>query len=177
MIKKILNSNLFLFIDGWTIFVLVAGLYFGTLCTFVFQYDYGHVDKEQTITQTAVYKSYDRLPGRYRDDSSGIYIYFMDSERLLIRGTEDNFINYRLLKAIKPGTPVHLLLHPRSRHILEFRTDYSYILRFEDTQRNPWWNVVLQWTLGIGSYAAALYALVELIKGALDYRKFISKRR
>ncbi len=113
--------------EAW--FLLIAGLFLGTVFTFGMQYWNAPVTQEDAIHATAVYSSYteSRRDGHVKE----IIVRFEDHEQLYIDGTSASKSLLDCIRSITPGTELELLIHPNSNTILDFRMGKTVLLEFE----------------------------------------------
>ena len=98
--------------EAW--FLLIAGLFLGTVFTFGMQYRNAPVARDDAIHATVVFSSYTerRSNGHVKE----IIVRFEDYEQLYIDGSCINEQVWNGLDTIAPGMKVDLLIHPNSKH-------------------------------------------------------------
>ena len=158
--------------EGW--FLLIVGLFLGTIFTFGMQFWNAPVAEQDAVTDIAVFASYDIRHGR-SGSTKEIIVRFEDRDQLYIDGVcvTDALINQ--LKAIQQGDELMLTIHPNSNTILELQYGNKLLLEFDQTTKKLTNEATGFGVLGILCYVAALIALVQLMQlsGA---RKQITKR-
>ena len=116
---------------GASCFLLIAGLFMGTIFTFGVKYWNEPVTREEAIHTSAIYESYkiQRKRGRVQQ----MTVRFEDYEQLYIDGT---CINDKLLNSINnltPGIEMSMIVHPNSDTIMELHAGDRVLLEFQDT--------------------------------------------
>ena len=144
--------------EAW--FLLIAGLFLGTVFTFGMQYWNAPVTQEDAIHATAVYSSYteSRRDGHVKE----IIVRFEDHEQLYIDGSCITEQMWDGLDTISPGMKVDLMIHPNSNTILDLRMEDSVVLKFEDTSEKLTSEAKGFAGLGIFLYILAAYGLFNL---------------
>ena len=146
-------------VEAW--FLLIAGVFMGTVFTFGMQYWNAPVTQEDTIHTTAVFSSYaaDRREGHVKE----IIVRFEDHEQLCIDGSCINEQVWDGLDTIAPGMEVELMIHPNSNTILDFRMGNSVVLEFENTSEILASEATGFFGLGLFLYILAAYGLFNLV--------------
>lgn len=147
---------------GEALFLVIAGLFIGTVFTFGMQYWNANIDQKDAIHKRAIFDSYKERFGR-RNSTRGIDVYFLDCEQLYI---DSECVDETLrdeLSNIDSGTRVVLMIHPNSDTILDMRVDEKVILEFYDVQEKLGTEKDGFFVLGLILYAMALYGLTNLI--------------
>ena len=162
--ERRLNRSL---LKGAAIFLLIAGIYFGTLFTIVTWYDHGSVTIDQAVPMDAVYSFYEAIPHHYRSGGISNYnikVYFSDGSYKTTDSTLIGDPEFSKLKKLKKGIVLHLLVHPRGSEILECKTDTDTIVDFEYRKSidDRW--LIISYFLGGFFYLCAFFALVKIIK-------------
>lgn len=147
---------------GNAIFLLLAGLFMGTVFTFGMHYWNAPIDQKDAIHKEATFDSYKEKTGK-RNSTKEICVYFLDSEQLYIDGECVNDLLRNELSVIDAGTKVALMIHPNSDTILDMRVNGNIILEYYDVQEKLSAEKDTFLVLGIILYAMALYGLVNLI--------------
>ena len=144
--------------EAW--FLLIAGLFMGTVFTFGMQYWNAPVTQEDAIHATVVYSSYteSRRDGHVKE----IIVRFEDHDQLYIDGSCINEQVRDGLETIAPGMKVDLMIHPNSNTILDFRMGNSVVLEFEDTSAKLTNEAKGFAGLGVFLYILAAYGLYNL---------------
>ena len=145
--------------EAW--FLLIAGLFMGTVFTFGMQYWNAPVTQEDAIHATVVYSSYteSRRDGHVKE----IIVRFEDHDQLYIDGSCINEQVWNGLDTIAPGMKVDLLIHPNSNTILDFRMGNSVVLEFENTSEKLASEATGFGGLGLFLYILAAYGLFNLV--------------
>lgn len=145
--------------EAW--FLLIAGLFLGTVFTFGMQYWNAPVARGDAIHATVVFSSYteSRSDGHVKE----IIVRVEDHEQLYIDGSCINEQVRNGLDTIAPGMKVDLLIHPNSNTILDFRMGNSVVLEFEDTSEKLTSEATGFWGLGLFLYILAAYGLFNLV--------------
>lgn len=144
--------------EAW--FLLIAGLFLGTVFTFGMQYWNAPVARDDAIHATVVFSSYTerRSDGHVKE----IIVRFEDHDQLYIDGSCINEQVRDGLETIAPGMKVDLLIHPNSNTILDFRMGNSVVLEFEDTSDKLTNEAKGFAGLGVFLYILAAYGLYNL---------------
>ena len=145
--------------EAW--FLLIAGLFLGTVFTFGMQYWNAPVARGDAIHATVVFSSYteSRRDGHVKE----IIVRFEDHEQLYIDGSCINEQVRNGLDTIAPGMKVDLLIHPNSNTILDFRMGNSVVLEFENTSEKLASEATGFGGLGLFLYILAAYGLFNLV--------------
>ena len=145
--------------EAW--FLLIAGLFLGTVFTFGMQYWNAPVARGDAIHATVVFSSYteSRSDGHVKE----IIVRFEDHEQLYIDGSCINEQVWNGLDTIAPGMKVDLLIHPNSNTILDFRMGNSVVLEFENTSEKLASEATGFFGLGLFLYILAAYGLFNLV--------------
>ncbi len=111
------------------IFLLVAGLFMGTVFTFLVQYANAPVSREESRHITAVFSSYgtQRERGRVKE----IIVRFADHDQLYIDGSCISDALLDSVEILSPGTELTMIVHPNSNTILDLRVGKLVLLEFE----------------------------------------------
>ena len=158
--------------EAW--FLLIIGLFMGTIFTFGMQFWNSSIDEEDAIMDTAIFASYDVGHGK-SGSTKEIIVRFEDREQLYIDGVCASSALINRLKAIKQGDEVMLTIHPNSNKILELQYGNLTLLEFDQTTKKLTNEATGFGVLGMLCYAAALTALVQLMQ-LRKTRSLITKR-
>ena len=116
------------------IFVLIAGLFFGSVFTFGMQYWNSEAKREECTmidTQFISYKEI-RQPKRPMEIKE-IAVDCINDERYFIDGVSINSDLRNSLSGLSKHQKIRLLIHPNSNTIVEFSTENCKILIFDET--------------------------------------------
>lgn len=144
--------------EAW--FLLIAGLFLGTVFTFGMQYWNAPVTQEDAIHTTDVFSSYTK--NRRNGDVKEIIVRFENHEQLYIDGSCINEQVWDGLEMISPGMEVELMIHPNSNTILDFRKGNLVVLEFENTSEKLANEATGFMGLGVFLYILAAYGLFNL---------------
>lgn len=147
--------------EAW--FLLIIGLFMGTIFTFGMQFWNSSIDEEDAIMDTAIFASYDVRHGK-SGSTKEIIVRFEDREHLYIDGVcvTDALINQ--LKAVKHGDELMLTIHPNSNTILELQYGNKLLLEFDQTTKKLMNEATGFTGLGILCYLAAIAGLLRILK-------------
>ena len=147
--------------EAW--FLLIIGLFMGTIFTFGMQFWNSSIDEEDAIMDTAIFASYDVRHGK-SGSTKEIIVRFEDREQLYIDGVcvTDALINQ--LKAVKHGDELMLTIHPNSNTILELQYGNKLLLEFDQTTKKLMNEATGFTGLGILCYLAAIAGLLRILK-------------
>lgn len=158
---KITKSNKSSISKGQALFLLLAGLFMGTIFTFGMHYWNAPVERANAIQKEAAFDYYKEDFSKH--NTRGISVYFIDCEQLYIDGECVNDQLRKDLADISAGTKVELMIHPNSDTILDMRVQNQVILDFDDVQEKLSGENKIFFVLGILCYAIALGGLWQLI--------------
>lgn len=147
--------------EAW--FLLIIGLFLGTIFTFGMQFWNSSIDEEDAIMDTAIFASYDVRHGK-NGSTKEIIVRFEDREQLYIDGVCASSALINRLKAIKQGDEVMLTIHPNSNKILELQYGYQTLLEFNQTSKKLTNEATGFMGLGILCYLAAIAGLLRILK-------------
>ena len=119
---------------GLAIFLLIAGLFLGSVFTFGMQYWNSEVTREDCTlidTQFVSYKEI-RQPKRPMEIKE-IAVYCVNNERYFIDGVSINSDLRNSLSELSKHQKIYILIHPNSNTIVEFSTENGTILTFNET--------------------------------------------
>ncbi len=144
------------------IFLLLAGLFLGTIFTFGMRYWHAPVSREDCTQVNTEFVSY-----RERTRRGSIQLIYIDcanGQRYEIDGA---CISQPVLDGVgnlQPQEPITLLIHPNSDTILELSDESGTLMAFDDAAQRVAGDTLLFTVLGILMYAAALGGLYTLIR-------------
>lgn len=142
-------------------FFVIVGIIMGTVFSFGMQYWESSVSKEEAIYTEAEFSSYKIIYGQ-RHSVKEVRIDLIDREPLFIDGTCCSQMVLEKLKHIKPGSALHMYVHPNSSTLLEIYDGSTAILMFDDTVEKLASEVSDFLFLGIFMYLIAAYGLLKL---------------
>ena len=119
---------------GLAIFLLIAGLFLGSVFTFGMQYWNSNVTRDECTlidTQFVSYKEI-RQPKRPMEIKE-IAVDCVNNERYFIDGASINSDLRNSLSELSKHQKIRLLIHPNSNTIVEFSTENGTILTFNET--------------------------------------------
>ena len=147
--------------EAW--FLLIVGLFVGTIFTFGMQFWNAPIAEQDAITDTAIFASYDVRHGK-SGSTMEIIVRFEDRNQLYIDGVcvIDALTNQ--LKAIQQGDEVMLTIHPNSNTILELQYGNLTLLEFDQTTKKLTNEATGFIGLGILCYLAAIAGLLRILK-------------
>ena len=119
---------------GLAIFLLIAGLFLGSVFTFGMQYWDSEVTREDCTlidTQFVSYKEI-RQPKRPMEIKE-IAVDCVNNERYFIDGVSINSDLRNALSELSKHQKICILIHPNSNTIVEFSTENGTILTFNET--------------------------------------------
>lgn len=143
------------------VFLLIAGLFIGTVFTFGMRYWNAPVAREEAVAVTATFAS--SKESRDNGDVKEILLRFEDHDQLHIDGSCITEALRSRVSAITPGTTLSLLVHPNSSTILELRMGEDTLLEFEYAAEKLTREADMFMGLGIFLYAMAAWGLASLI--------------
>lgn len=147
--------------EAW--FLLIIGLFMGTIFTFGMQFWNSSIDEEDAIIDTAIFASYDVRHGK-SGSTKEIIVRFEDREQLYIDGVCASSTLINQLEAIHPGDEVMLTIHPNSNTILELQYGNKLLLEFDQTTKKLTNEATGFTGLGILCYLAAIAGLLRILK-------------
>lgn len=74
------------------------------------------------------------------------------------------------LDGIPTGTQIHLMVHPKSKNVLQLDVNGNILLEFQDAQNRIWREALFFGVLGLLMYAAAVGLSVGMIHKKLQSR-------
>lgn len=147
---------------AFAIFLIIVGIFMGTVFIVGMHYWEAPLSKADTLSVNATFLSYKNIYKRGRINE--IIVRFEDHEQLTIDGSclNDKVINK--VEALKPGTSLHLYVHPNSSIILEMVDSDEVIIAFDETIVKLSEEVSSFTVLGIFMYLCAAFGIIKLIR-------------
>ncbi len=144
------------------IFLIIAGIFLGTIFTVGMRFWEGRVTKAEALRMNAVFSSYKEI--NRGGHTQEMIVQFADHEQLTIDGAclSDEVI--RKVGALKPGTALDLYVHPNSGTILEMAHGEEVIIGFDETVDKLSGEVLGFTALGIVLYLGAAFGIIKLIR-------------
>lgn len=144
------------------IFLLLAGLFLGTIFTFGMRYWHAPVSREDCTQVNTEFVSY-----RERTRRGSIQLIYIDCANGQCYELDGACISQPVLDGVEnlqPQEPITLLIHPNSDTIMEFSSESGTLMEFDDVAQRVAGDTLLFTVLGILMYAAALGGLYNLIR-------------
>lgn len=144
------------------IFLLLAGLFLGTIFTFGMRYWHAPVSREDCTQVNTEFVSY-----RERTRRGSIQIIYIDCANGQRYELDGACISQPVLDGVEnlqPQEPITLLIHPNSDTIMEFSSESGTLMEFDDVAQRVAGDTLLFTVLGILMYAAAMGELYNLIR-------------
>ncbi len=148
--------------QGRAIFLLLAGLFLGTIFTFGMRYWHAPVSREDCTQVNTEFVSF-----RERTRRGSIQLIYIDCANGQRYELDGACISQPVLEGVEnlqPQEPITLLIHPNSDTILEFSGESGTLMAFDDAAQRLARDTMLFTVLGILMYAAALGGLYNLIR-------------
>ena len=119
---------------GLAIFLLIAGLFLGSVFTFGMQYWNSEVTREDCTLIDTQFVSYKEIRQPIRPmEIKEIAVDCVNNERYFIDGVSINSYLRNSLSELSKHQRIYLLIHPNSNTIVEFSTENGTILTFNET--------------------------------------------
>lgn len=144
------------------IFLLVVGLFLGTIFTFGMRYWHAPASREDCTRVNTEFVSY-----RERTRRGSIQLIYIDcanGQRYEIDGACISQPVLEGVENLQPQEPITLLIHPNSDTILELSGESGTLMAFDDAAQRVAGDTLLFTLLGILMYAAAQGGLYNLIR-------------
>ena len=144
------------------IFLLVAGLFLGTIFIFGTRYWHAPVSREDCTQVNTEFVSF-----RERTRRGSIQLIYIDCANGQRYELDGACISQPVLEGVEnlqPQEPITLLIHPNSDTILELSDESGTLMAFDDAAQRVAGDTLLFTALGILMYAAALGGLYNLIR-------------
>jgi len=150
-------------------FLIIAGLFIGTVFTFGMQYWNAPVPRESAQPVTAVYESHELHYSRKRNGRQGslnsISLHFSDHERLSIDSAcVDQDLRDDLV-ALEEGDVLTMLVHPNSDNVLSMHHGSRELLNFDEAVADLSGEATGFLFLGLFMYLGAIIGGYYLITG------------
>ena len=119
---------------GLAIFLLIAGLFLGSVFTFGMQYWNSEVTREDCTLIDTQFVSYKEIRQLKRPmEIKEIAVDCVNNERYFIDGVSINSDFRNSLSELSKHQKICILIHPNSNTIVEFSTENGTILTFNET--------------------------------------------
>ena len=119
---------------GHAIFLLIAGLFLGSVFTFGMQYWNSEVTREDCTLIDTQFVSYKEIHQPKRPmEIKKIAVDCVNNERYFIDGVSINSDLRNSLSELSKHQKIYILIHPNSNTIVEFSTENGTILTFDET--------------------------------------------
>ena len=119
---------------GLAIFLLIAGLFLGSVFTFGMQYWNSEVTREDCTLIDTQFVSYKEIRQPIRPmEIKEIAVDCVNNERYFIDGVSINSDLRNSLSELSKHQKIYILIHPNSNTIVEFSTENGTILTFNET--------------------------------------------
>ena len=144
------------------IFLLLAGLFLGTIFIFGTRYWHAPVSREDCTQVNTEFVSF-----RERTRRGSIQLIYIDCANGQRYELDGACISQPVLEGVEnlqPQEPITLLIHPNSDTILELSSESGTLMAFDDAAQRVAGDTLLFMVLGIVMYAAALGGLYNLIR-------------
>lgn len=144
------------------IFLILAGLFLGTIFTFGMRYWHAPVSREDCTQVNTEFVSY-----RERTRRGSIQLIYIDCANGQRYELDGACISQPVLDGVEnlqPQETITLLIHPNSDTIMEFSSESGTLMEFDDVAQRVAGDTLLFTVLGILMYAAALGGLYNLIR-------------
>lgn len=144
------------------IFLLLAGLFLGTIFTFGMRYWHAPVSREDCTQVNTEFVSY-----RERTRRGSIQLIYIDCANGQRYELDGACISQPVLDGVEnlqPQETITLLIHPNSDTIMEFSSESGTLMEFDDVAQRVAGDTLLFTVLGILMYATALGGLYNLIR-------------
>lgn len=123
------------------------------------------VSESEAISLLATYSGCD--PSYRRGYIKYIDLEFEDYEELTVDNCCSNSDLVEQLDNIPVGTKMHLLIHPKSKNVLQINVNGDIFLEFHDTQTRIWREAAAFAVIGLFMYIAAVGLLIGIIRKKL----------
>lgn len=144
------------------IFLLLAGLFLGTIFIFGTRYWHAPVSREDCTQVNTEFVSYRERTRR--GSIQRIYIDCANGQRYELDGSCISQPVLEGVENLQTQEPITLLIHPNSDTILELSCESGTLMAFDDAAQRVAGDTLLFMVLGILMYAAALGGLYNLIR-------------
>ena len=157
---------------GLAIFCLITGLLIGSVFTFGTQYWNAEVTREECTEINTYFVSYKEIRQPKRPTKiKEIAVDCSNGERYFIDGVSINLDLRNTMSKLSKEQKIRLLIHPNSNTIVEFATENSQILTFEETISQLGKEATGFLFLGLFMYFCALVGLYYIAVNIIGKRK------
>ena len=140
------------------LFLLLAGLFIGTVCTFGTAHWFGAVTPEECIEVEAHFSGCSiTLKNRY-------YVNCSDGSSYDVRYTHRDDNVKEKLSQLTEGESIRLLLHPGSDIVLSLTTETDTVVSFEKATGMMRKDFIFFISVGVFMYIGAILALIDVIR-------------
>ncbi len=146
---------------GISIFLLVSGLFFGVLFTFVIPARNGSINKNDCKVIETKFSDYNNWYSKTTVEE--IHIECADGQTYYIDGCCASAEVQKAIQSLKPNDTLRLLLHPESEIIVEFSVKNKVVLEFDyavDMLKNEGDSFFI---LGLAAFACAGLGLYYIV--------------
>ena len=155
------------FFGGVSIIFICLTLFIATVFTFQ-PISNRKIHQSEAISLVATYSGCD--PSYRRGHIKYIDLEFIDHKELTVATSCSSLSLFEQLDKIPAGTPVHLLVHPKSENVLQLEVNGDILLEFHNAQDRIWNEALFFGALGLFMYAAAIGLSVTMIRKKLQSR-------
>ena len=149
---------------GLAIFLLIAGLLFGSVFTFGMQYWNSEVTREECTLIDTQFVSYKEIhQPKHPTGIKEIAVDCVNNERYFIDGVSINTDLRNALSKRSKQQKICLLIHPNSNTIVEFSTENGKILAFDVTIRRLGREATNFLFIGLFMYFCSLVGLYHMV--------------
>ena len=157
---------------GLAIFLLIVGLFLGSVFTFGMQYWNANVTREECTVIDTEFVSYKEIHKPKRPmEIQEIAVDCANGERYFIDGVSVNTDLQESLSELSQQQGIHLLIHPNSNTIVELSTENGTILTFDETIRKLGGEAIGFLFLGLFMYFCSLVGLYYIALHIIKKRK------
>ena len=145
----------------FSLFLVIAGFFIGSVFTFGMNHWYGKVQRYDALDVSACFESYDISYGK--TGINEIILEFEDHDSLSVDGCCVSDEVESAIRNIPKGAKLDMLVHPNSNTVLELKCGEDGILSFEESQKDfKRQNIGFEF-FGVFLYFAALMGVFSLI--------------
>lgn len=157
---------------GSAMFLLIAGFLLGSVFTFGMQYWNSEVSREEcTLIDTQFISCKVIRQPKHPTEIKEFAIDCANGERYFIDGVSVNADLRNALSGLSEQQQIRLLIHPHSNTIVEFSTESSTILEFDETIRKLRVEATEFLFLGLFMYLCSLAGLYNILFRILKKRR------
>lgn len=146
------------------VFLLLAGIFIGTVCTFGTAHWFGAVPPEEYIEVEAHFSG-------YRKTTKNYYVNCSDGNSYDIRYTHRDDNVKEKLSQLTDGENIRLLLHPGSDIVLSLTTETDTVLSFEKATGMMKKDFIFFISFGILMYFSAFLGLIDVIRYIIKWTR------